>query len=582
MAPAARANFFSMAGRVVLCGGSVLVGVLLSRLSRRLSACAQTTQTRGSTSRAIAAPSEDFVDSSTIPFSVYAACRLLGLTPDKVTNHGLCHEVRVIAKNFLKADRPELESSFETGQVGQLAHEICTEEVVIEALHHEEGTAPVQQTVKLHQADLKRLFFHELEAILFDYLAEGWDKVEQVVALNEKDLKDIEVEEQAPADSGKSVLMWQRAKLALTAKSAQEQLKTTRKIRTMLDIFKEVDPGAPSDDGAEEIDSLRSQSMPAGKAKPPVKRPPVLLMLGGGMAAGKSTVRELIGHSDFWSKVGRDAVIVEADAIKNEDKLYNELKQLGGGKHDFKVDVYMHDFATKAAENKLVVAINAQKDVVFDGTHVWAPFVNQTIAMVRDHPHTYAQGPGYQKLDDGSVVEEYWKPLEEEDASTTPVVSGKRPYNIEFMGVSCHPALAVARGVWRKLRTGRSVPVASQLRSHKMFAKNWENTASRVDSATLYHTGMHLTTFYLDNDGPAPRVIAHKSSATGQALLVDPGAYDQFRRLGEISENVTGQSQMDLKPLNLRDALAPAERSHLQVLLNALHKKAGELVSASS
>ena len=34
-----------------------------------------------------------------------------------------------------------------------------------------------------------------------------------------------------------------------------------------------------------------------------VERGPVLLLLGGGMAAGKSTVREVIGHDDFWSKV---------------------------------------------------------------------------------------------------------------------------------------------------------------------------------------------------------------------------------------------------------------------------------------
>ncbi len=32
------------------------------------------------------------------------------------------------------------------------------------------------------------------------------------------------------------------------------------------------------------------------------ERGPVLLLLGGGMAAGKSTVREVIGHDDFWSK----------------------------------------------------------------------------------------------------------------------------------------------------------------------------------------------------------------------------------------------------------------------------------------
>ncbi len=32
-------------------------------------------------------------------------------------------------------------------------------------------------------------------------------------------------------------------------------------------------------------------------------RQPILLLLGGGMAAGKSTVREIIGHDEFWSKV---------------------------------------------------------------------------------------------------------------------------------------------------------------------------------------------------------------------------------------------------------------------------------------
>lgn len=33
------------------------------------------------------------------------------------------------------------------------------------------------------------------------------------------------------------------------------------------------------------------------------RRQPVVLLLGGGMAAGKSTVREIIGQDGFWSKV---------------------------------------------------------------------------------------------------------------------------------------------------------------------------------------------------------------------------------------------------------------------------------------
>ena len=35
----------------------------------------------------------------------------------------------------------------------------------------------------------------------------------------------------------------------------------------------------------------------------PEERQPIILLLGGGMAAGKSTVREIIGKDGFWSKV---------------------------------------------------------------------------------------------------------------------------------------------------------------------------------------------------------------------------------------------------------------------------------------
>ncbi len=43
------------------------------------------------------------------------------------------------------------------------------------------------------------------------------------------------------------------------------------------------------------------------------------------------------------------------------------------------------------------------QDVIFDGTMMWAPFVEQTIAMVRDHRHKYRRGPGYHKSDGCNV-----------------------------------------------------------------------------------------------------------------------------------------------------------------------------------
>ena len=65
----------------------------------------------------------------------------------------------------------------------------------------------------------------------------------------------------------------------------------------------------------------------------------------------------------------------------------------------------------------------------------------------------------------------------------------KKPYNIELVGVTCAPELAVARGFWRHLRSGRGVPVAAQLRSHRLFADNWPRYCKLLNSATLYHTG---------------------------------------------------------------------------------------------
>ena len=40
-----------------------------------------------------------------------------------------------------------------------------------------------------------------------------------------------------------------------------------------------------------------------------------------------------------------------------------------------------------------------------------------------------------------------------------------------------------------QVRTGRGVPVSSQLHSHQLFSQNFEAYSQLVDTATLYHTG---------------------------------------------------------------------------------------------
>jgi len=92
------------------------------------------------------------------------------------------------------------------------------------------------------------------------------------------------------------------------------------------------------------------------------------------------------------------------------------------------------------------------------------------------------------RLSNGSLMCRYW----EVDPTDCKTCQSHKPYRVEVIGVTCDPGLAVARGVWRKLRTGRSVRSATLLRSHRLFSEHFERTAHLVDVATLYHTGTDL------------------------------------------------------------------------------------------
>lgn len=48
------------------------------------------------------------------------------------------------------------------------------------------------------------------------------------------------------------------------------------------------------------------------------------------------------------------------------------------------VNLQVHEYSTHAASSLLVAALNEGRDVIFDGTMSWEPFVLQTMAMVRD------------------------------------------------------------------------------------------------------------------------------------------------------------------------------------------------------
>ncbi|KAG7653327.1 P-loop containing nucleoside triphosphate hydrolase [Arabidopsis suecica] len=263
-------------------------------------------------------------------------------------------------------------------------------------------------------------------------------------------------------------------------------------------------------------------------------RSPVLLLMGGGMGAGKSTVLKDILKEAFWA--GADSVVIEADAFKESDVIYRALSSRGH------VDMIqtaelVHQSSTDAASSLLVTALNEGRDVIMDGTLSWVPFVVQTITMARNvHRHHYRMGAGYKVGDDGVITENYWERIGERQQLQE---DGRRrkPYRIELVGVVCDAYLAVIRGIRRAIMCRRAVRVRSQLRSHKRFADAFPTYCSLVDNARLYCTNA------LEG---SPKLIGWKEKE--KTLLVDTEEIDCLKRVGGLNENADSIYELYRQP----------------------------------
>ncbi|KAJ6351338.1 hypothetical protein OIU78_007286 [Salix suchowensis] len=208
----------------------------------------------------------------------------------------------------------------------------------------------------------------------------------------------------------------------------------------------------------EELKAIRQGETHCTEVMVPValsERSPVLLLMGGGMGAGKSTVTKDILKEPFWSGAKAKAVVVEADAFKESDVIYRAISSMGHHDDMLPTSELVHQSSTDAASSLLVTALNEGRDVIMDGTLSWEPFVEQTIAMARSvHKCRYRMGLGYRKAEDGTVTENYWEKVEEEEEedgqrsdNEKGALADRKPYRIELVGVVCDPYLAVVRGI---------------------------------------------------------------------------------------------------------------------------------------
>ncbi|KHN10714.1 hypothetical protein glysoja_019145 [Glycine soja] len=346
----------------------------------------------------------------------------------------------------------------------------------------------------------------EFERCILSYLGFHWNYGDLVMS-------QVLSSENEPKKKLKSIVM--AATREQSFERLAKNLKVARVFNTLVEEMKAMRVATSDDSRCTEVMAPVAHS----------DRSPVLLLMGGGMGAGKSTVLKDILKEPFWAGAAANAVIIEADAFKESDVIYKALSSRGH--HDMiQTAELVHQSSTDAASSLLVTALNEGRDVIMDGTLSWVPFVVQTITMARDvHRRRYRMGEGYREKEDGTVIENYWERIKDEEPEQ---VGGKKrkPYRIELVGVVCDAYLAVVRGIRRAIMCRRAVRIKSQLKSHRRFAEAFMTYCQLVDNARLYFTNAL--------EGPA-KLIGWKDR--DKTLLVDPDEFDCMKRLAMLNED---------------------------------------------
>ncbi|GAB2213822.1 hypothetical protein Droror1_Dr00018140 [Drosera rotundifolia] len=364
----------------------------------------------------------------------------------------------------------------------------------------------------------------EFERCTLSYFAFHWSFAEISLA---QVLQGPEVHEHEPKKKLKDMV------LAATREQRFERvtknLKVARVFTTLVEEMKAIGLAAQQIDDSECTDVMAPVAHK--------DRSPVLLLMGGGMGAGKSTVLKDIIKEPFWAEASGNAVIIEADAFKESDVIYRALSSRSH--HDMvHTAELVHQSSTDAASSVLVTALNEGRDVIMDGTLSWLPFVIQTITMARNvHRRRYRMGVGYRVERDGTVTENYWQQVEEDENEQDGTVKKRRPYRIELVGVICDAYLAVIRGIRRAIMCRRAVRVRSQLKSHKRFANAFTTYCQLVDNARLYSTNAL--------EGP-PKLIGWKDR--DKNLLVDPEEIKCLKMVADLNEEAESVNELYPRP----------------------------------
>ncbi len=104
-------------------------------------------------------------------------------------------------------------------------------------------------------------------------------------------------------------------------------------------------------------------------------------------------------------------------------------------------------------------------------------------------------------------------------------------YEVQLYGVTVAPETAVQRNAQRAQRTGRYVPVSSQLEAHKGFSQGFESYAQRADRAQLY-----------DTNGQS--VLIAEKPPGGELQVHRPEEYAAFQRKAGLDPEASGLAEL--------------------------------------
>lgn len=219
--------------------------------------------------------------------------------------------------------------------------------------------------------------------------------------------------------------------------------------------------------------------------EPSKRKRPIAWVMGGGGAAGKGTLLNVLRDKGLIPP--REKVVdINADDIKTGEygtgiPEYQQLIERGDGR----AAAIAHEESSVLSKSVLNRAIEGKFDLVFDRT----------------------MGNPDKGLKDLQRLKE-------------------AGYEIRLYGVTIDPEKAVQRAVKRAERNFRYVPLNQLLEAHRGFAQGWSRYTALADRAELYDTNV--------GKGEAPVRIFKKSG--NSVALEDEGRYNGFARRRGINE----------------------------------------------